>query len=555
MKKRSNEGLGNLDNHPMLKNAIEKLLLENLEINKRDSLRYTDNYDKNGPYRKDFDRNEQSNYYKIQPIDLIEISQIIENSNGVLSSKEDFINMAIHLMILFWTKPGPSLNREMSMIWKILPQNTKDYVKSTSKEYYEIMESSNIGTPTEQALNSFIDFQQKIKLIRKQGNKIEFPSSSVDWPGEKFQLDITRKPIPILSDTYDRIFPMKLVLLLLASNIIKSMNISKSIFVNYQDFRDGVFIPIKNFSNYLRIKEKEAFADKSVDRTLKVKTKKITVSLPCTDIEDEQISKISENSIRNDFLAKYVGPTIRAWKSTIDKEFADTQCIYEDELYRFGYLTGMLSDLGLVKFRQSNRNSDEIFITLTKRGLEFLTLKNPILDENNFERTLSIEESKFFRDELISQKGLELEKEIVESIMIEASQRASKNEDKISNEVMSQYLGVEEINNIIIKSITDYYEKRKPSSDIEKEFLESIQYDIVKINPKLIVDLKEKSTNKVKLTEDEDNIWKRYIDFEKWLESYRISLMGRLSETRLVIWDIFKNKSWYRHNPDFERIK
>ena len=69
-------------------------------------------------------------------------------------------------------------------------------------------------------------------------NKMEFPSRSVDWPGEKFQLDITRKPIPVLSDTYDRIFPMKLVLLLLASNIIKSMNISKSIFVNYQDFRD-----------------------------------------------------------------------------------------------------------------------------------------------------------------------------------------------------------------------------------------------------------------------------------------------------------------------------
>ena len=141
------------------------------------------------------------------------------------------------------------------------------------------------------------------------------------------------------------------------------------------------------FSNYLKSKESELFSNKSTNRTIKIKTKKITVALPIMNQESQQDGKISENAIKNDFLAKYVGSTIRAWKSTIDEDFEialHTEGIMEDNLANFGYMTGMLRDLGLVNFRRINTNSDEIAITLTKKGLKFLIIKNPILDENNF---------------------------------------------------------------------------------------------------------------------------------------------------------------------------
>ena len=122
-------------------------------------------------------------------------------------------------MVLFWKSPGPILNEEMKKIWRILPKKTKEYVKINSPEYYQIMESNIAVSPEEQ----FNDFQQKIILIRNQATNIQFPQDSTDL--FHVQYDITRKPIPLLSKDYDRIFPVKLVLLLLASRIIESKNI------------------------------------------------------------------------------------------------------------------------------------------------------------------------------------------------------------------------------------------------------------------------------------------------------------------------------------------
>ena len=199
---------------------------------------------------------------------------------------------------------------------------------------------------------------------------------------------VEKQTLPFLSEDYDRIFPSKLVLILLANRILES---GKDGWIDYEDFRKTVFEKIQKFAIHLKTKN-----------PTHNKNKKITVGLTFIEPDDPRFSKIRENNAKNEFLEKYVGSTTRAYGQTRD---------YPPDSYdkAYGYMRGILIDLKLVVFKLEPVNNKEkrFSISLSKQGLDFLKKENPILDKNNFDKSLSEDEGQFYKNELLKHLNLE----------------------------------------------------------------------------------------------------------------------------------------------------
>ena len=110
-----------------------------------------------------------------------------------------------------------------------------------------------------------------------------------------------------------------------------------------------------------------------------------------------------------------MGPTIRAWQKTIkyNEYYCPPDATRED---KYGYVAGILADLDLVIFKktlpvETDINKKPVLpflsISLTRKGLEFLKLENPILDDEHFDKSLSEGEGQFFKKHLIGTYVLE----------------------------------------------------------------------------------------------------------------------------------------------------
>ena len=500
-------------------------------------------------------RANESDSYVLDRSEIEKINLIVGKSSGRYKNKDSFIREAIEVMSIFWNNPGPELNMRMKSLWKDLPKETKEYVAKNSPDYFQQMEMESLETSYEDSTRQeFVDFQNKLKNIRESFSvKLCFNDPAPKLKEEHY---VYKKSSLVLNNDYDRIFPAKLVLILLAYQILENSKATGSVWIDYSDFRDSVFEKIKKFSYHLKKLEEQNFS--KYPENVKIKSRKITIGLPYIDPKDSKFHAIREKSAKNEFLDKYVGPTIRAWQKTIkyNEYYCPPDAPRED---KYGYVAGILADLDLVIFKktlpvETDINKKPVLpflsISLTRKGLEFLKLENPILDDEHFDKSLSEDEGQFFKKHLIG--TYVLEKFIVDYIY------QGKEFDRLSNsfEFMDksgkllihdvEFWDSESIMKMIAhlilflgdKNLDDAYEDKKMPKTHE-EFLSS-KSALIKKHYDQFWQHEAELISKDKTPNERD--WE---DFKKWLKFYRISLMGRMSESGLVNWEIEDNKSKY----------
>jgi len=480
---------------------------------------------------------EQKNTFVIDPSDLRKIETIVNKNNKYFSNKDSFIRESIDVMCKFWEGPFPELTKKMEEMWRYLPADTKKYVEETSPEYYYQMEiAPTLNRDPVSFFNDFIKERHSTNEIIRTG-KINFKIFELDSLTTDEHLIKSKPNQLILDDDYVRIFPVKLVLEILKQEIISSYNQKKSTWINYEMFRGSVYDTIKMISVFLKNKEEEIFSKQP--KNVIIKTKKISVGLPHITLDSMKKNPIREKSSQNIFLETYVGSTLRTWKKTRSHLNQKVKGKRIDELDT-GYMFGMLQDLGLAKFQKSDdntKNKPSIDITITQLGLEFLLLTNPILDENTYEKSLSNEEAIFFKDKLLSNFLLE---KLIISHILNILDSFGKNDSPVGKiDLFKDCLHDHEIQDIIMDRIHNF-SMGKCRTKEENDYLRP-KLDL--INKKI---LNEKSRGQnIMEKNDKIPIPEELQNFLKWLNMYRISLMGRISEAGLVRWEIEYNISKY----------
>ena len=542
---------------------------------------------------------EQKNTFKIDPTDLEKIEKIVSKNNKFFADKDAFIREAIDMMSKFWDGPFEELNEKMKHMWQFLPQETKSYIDQTSPEYYRQMEM--IPMNEGQAAKSFEEIQKKnsdVKNFLRQYKNLFKNLDRETFDKETPALIGRPKNSLLLDQDYARIFPTKLVLMLLAYEIYQAHNSTQATWISYKKFRESVYDDVRVFTMHVKNNEKEIFNKKS--RSAIIKTRKISIGLPFVDPQGSIKNVIREKSSKNIFLDTYVGSTLRAWQKTRKQTHKSEDGQIGEIPLDSGYMIGILSELNLIAFKPNRLGGfeNDIDVTLTPAGCEFLMIKNPILDENNFERSLSIQEGEYYIDVLI--QNHKLEKNIINRIRLEIDSlnqtkipEKSNNfdderlprhmitksmwmdEDTIQRKIEALYqeyeitksrwtgekfLSTEHIEILIILELLRFSPENCNSE--EKKFLDSkrdeIQSYAKDIAIKTGIDTPTIAPGEYMDTYEELRQRKSQSIFKKshdWMQAYRISLMGRLSESGLVRWEIEDNDSRYYSSKMIMNVK
>ena len=152
------------------------------------------------------------------------------------------------------------------------------------------------------------------------------------------------------------------------------------------------------------------------------------------------------------------------------------------------YAEGAPIALGLIYIFEEN---GEMYASLTEKGRKFSLMHNPVISGNYKDIALTKEESEFILNELIP--DLELEKLFIDTAM---------------------------------RVIRKHLKKAKITDVLDEEFLKTFNKFKAK-NPKTV---KDYELNNVKTLEDEAT--------KKRIIGWRVATMGRISELRLVNWEI-----------------
>ena len=212
------------------------------------------------------------------------------------------------------------------------------------------------------------------------------------------------------------------------------------------------------------------------------RNKKTSTGFPKETDDNEQ-----RVSIQKRFRDQYVGKIRKERKQEGSDE-------------REEFFEGILAALGLVYV---TNEGERTLVSLTQKGKEFYLLDNPILN-GDYSHSLSKEEANYIFDELIPQ--LTLEKAFWDSALYDVKKIQSMNQlESKTRELLDE-------------SIIESYENWIIKNPVEAEKLEfkPIEYVI------------NKDTNQ----EEMEATWAKYI------EGWRIAVMGRLSELNKVEWSI-----------------
>jgi len=147
---------------------------------------------------------------------------------------------------------------------------------------------------------------------------------------------------------------------------------------------------------------------------------------------------------------------------------------------------GACFDMNLIGVKIEGKNC---YVTLTENGKEFALMENPILDEDKYNDSFSSEEVSFIFNKILPR--FKLENIIVKRILSELG----------NNELTS-----EQIDKIFEEEKSHYYDLKKPINKAEK----------VKLDATIVRE--------------------------------RVAMMGRLSELRIVNWEVEAGKSKYSLN-------
>ncbi len=414
-----------------------------------------------------------------------------------LQNVDNFFDQAINLFLIIWVYPE-KIEEKFFEMFEYIPDSSKSYWKKEQEKSYElfIKKYKKWKTKTQkediiQDENSDIIEDKFLKLLNSM-KEIRLQKKILEKNSRKPVYALPKENTALVSQFITRFFPIKLSLAVLAKSIIENDGEP----ISYSEFSDQVYQIASKLS--FKLKKMENRKDSKV-----LRNQKISTGLPePMSINDENNQNMESSKKR--FLQHYIGTKKSTWIKRQKKNRDGTLSIFDGALNSFElayFVTEPKPD-------KSNKFSDkiediEIKIGITKKGLQFLMLENEILDKwnsewypSNWPRPISKDESKFIQDKIII--DFSLEKRLVESAMQTIKEK-----------------------------------KGASPSDIDDDFKEPI-LEWIEGN---------------RGTREEETISKWLVD-NNWFGNrdcnailpWRTSLMGRLSEQKIVDWKITKQE-------------
>ena len=384
--------------------------------------------------------------------DIEEVLKTAKSDSGAIyyQSTHDFMKHTIRLFINFWNNPYnnvrefyemfPFLTKKQCRLWYNLdPREEGGYMtfrklaeahwRSIGQELKmddgieQLVEQKNVLREVEQEVTKrnmtedrnvgkkvihaeprgkrtedWVDvmpFFEATKEIKKQIKNMK-KKGLFEKPDDALESDTW----PLIRQFYNRFFPSKLTLTVLAGMIYHESGEP----VDYDDFRDDALAHTVGLSSTLKELEK----NKELDRT-----KKISTGLPLprhslpANANEEQIKEAMKwESSKERFLEQYIGPTTKQW----NRKNKDPN---SDRIF-----AGALNSMGLVSITEDS--DGRLKINLTKKGAEFYDIPNEILD--NFpnirlgkHKPISSDECIFLMKNVIKKKPFSLENELIKS--------------------------------------------------------------------------------------------------------------------------------------------
>lgn len=381
---------------------------------------------------------ENHKHYSFRPdfSTLQKIQEICEEIDRY-ENPDAFIRESLDTFITWWQEPQKTQAIMLDM-WKDITPKMKGYMKINAPEYYKNMEAMATGqappmktqtvasgTGTAQAMEVILQGPKGIDSLQKEYsmNEIESFLSSLEETREKIQvIKFSKKQdalpydgYPLIWTFYSRFLPIKITLTALAYLIFEK---NKEL-VSFSDFSNTAYNIALFFAKKLRTYE----TANKVPRN-----RRLSTGLPLVSTEDntwqdaETILKIQSSKER--FIEHYVGMSEKSWKRRFEKDHSKN------------FFDGALNAMGLISVIDDE--DDEFKVTLTSLGASFVTINNPVIDDNSFDTAVSGTEKKFILEKIIPR--FELENKIVSEVL-EKIEKAGKNKDptkrKLTNEDLS----------------------------------------------------------------------------------------------------------------------
>jgi len=470
-----------------------------------------------------FNPTDSANFrYAIEPTRCDQIDKIFEDNDKLVDylggrTIKAFLNESIDMFILLWTD-YPKVLEKFYKIYLSLPPHIINHWKKNYPEEFQkfelqynaqknqnkVKKQENNNSQSSNEFNQLVDdFKNNKKAIKKLGDKIKKPQNAL--PNNKQA---------IITQFNTRFFPTKLGLVVLANEIHKNGGEP----ISYEAFSKKFYEIAKNLSEKLKITEEKFYFKRN---------QRFSTGLPVSNKEVD----VSEKR----FLEFYVGTSEKKWikRQLSSKYEKDKGLAYFDgalNSFKLAYFVpkydGKHPKLvdGNYKFSGEKNHLFQLQIGITKKGLDFALMKNPIMDDfvelqidrDKWKKPLSTEESSFIKNEIISKFPLEklLVKDVKTAIKQFSKNHDEKCEDCDSNSHACNHIIDREFHRLLIKN-WDLVTKSENKMRATVQFSDIPEWFYGKLNGgKLDVDEKTQ------------------------LLHLRTALIGRLSELGEVNWKI-----------------
>ena len=277
--------------------------------------------------------------YPIEKPMMDEINDIITTKTTRYRNWEKFVDESLTNTITFWQRPE-EMESIGGKLWKDMTVQMKSEIKKKAAPFYYYMDEK-FGFH-----NKVVTTVSEIHQVRTRLSNVKFQKPEnilygyYDPKKNTYQTDV-------IHETYNRFFPLKLLVTTLASMIHKKIDSSDNTeWIDYEEFNKEALEFAQEISNKLK---KIPNAGRS---------ERISTGLPIGFPHNQSPDKIEASNER--FLKCFVGhkgaPQVFAGKSV---------------------QRGALNETGLVYLRNNN---GKLEITLSEEGFEFYEMKNPIID-------------------------------------------------------------------------------------------------------------------------------------------------------------------------------
>ena len=418
---------------------------------------------------------------KMSPRDKMDIASIIQKYEK-FDTFEDFISHAINMNLVWWSNNPENMLGMMSDT--VVTDAQKQFVSDFAAGKYN-PEISDVLDEKQDAKESEDEIFRLDDTNQLSGNIV-----SDNISGEWLEYD----GYPLLFKFYSRILPARLSLAVLGKIITKNKP-----YAELEEFQNKSYDLVSGMADMIR-KFEDTKRNKKLSTGMPLSVYKISEAIGRKNKKDVA-NKVASSEFK--FKNQYVGKVKNPKKSK--KKFFE----------------GILFVLGLIKaeniITKENKNL-ETRIHITKEGLEFLRIENPVLmamsEKSKASQAFSEEGVKFLINLIKTRKELDLEKifclNVIETL-------------KTKTTVMS-----DELDKVFVKGCQGWVSENS-RREKEHNIGESLRTHKAEI---------EKPKKKQKQTD---------------LQAWRVATMGRLSELGIVEWSINDHsQSTYSKGVNFE---